>query len=1425
MLADKISWEQFEVCNVDIRGIEYKFEDLCRQLFAYEFLSDNNEKHYIHSEPNNPGLESEPIYDERSQRWIGYQVKYFKNQVDYSQIQHSAEEIVKYYKGKVDCVYIFCNKSVTTTCRSYRTIRETLKNAGIVDELITDTTILDMVRKYPNLGLYYFEQHFLSHEWFEKHMENICGKIGERYNNAFNVETKNELRLSLFIQDRDAVAYINNKKKEALKELKYLGWKYDEFDEYIRLLRKIVQKIPDITIENVMESEKWHDIIQDAICDKVEIFRQEMETLDKKKTKIDISIQMENDESEKKKSWEEKRKIYERQEIYKKLIEMSNILDLSEEMKLIKSDIMVLEGNAGTGKTHLLANKADKLLKNNQKVLMLIGGDYLSDNAITEQIASELSLKYSFYDMLDILNTEGERTGHIVPVFIDALNESWNEVLWKSAMPVLFNKIRSCRYVKMVVSFRTEYQHVLLDDNEMEKEGVYKIIHQGFAEESFSATKEFLNHYGIAFSPIHMFNHAITNPLFLTLYCKTYQGDEVEWSALYKRLLKIANMNMHKNMAIALRRAGYDASDDVVTPVILSLADFINSTGKKYFTKDEISTMPIWQTSGISLRPFIRNLIKENILHEYMYHDEERIYFAYDQMNDYFCAKALLAQFREKERLIEYIKENVLEIKDTGTVNYPNAGLFVCLCALFAERYNEECVHIIDDIKDENDREWIFNKYVDSFQWRNSCNISVERFVDMCGKYNVKLENLWDLFITNSVKQSSKFNSSTLHKVLMSYRLNERDYLWTIYINDIWQNSENRLVQVVQLYCEGSGLETTTDSQKKLLLILFGWLLTSSDRRLRDYTSKAMVEVLKYNFNMAEYLLRKFEMVNDPYVIQRLYGIVWGACVKRENKDKTVYQSLVEYVYKNIFCSKKVYPDILLRDYARLIIERYTYEYPGEKIIEEKIIMPPYVSDPIPDIGDQEYRNNHYEKGMSQLINSMRFEGSGWYGDFGRYIFQRALRDFDVNHDMIFDYAIFYIINELGYSNELFGEYDSNLGRYNCNRYTTAKLERIGKKYQWIAMYNILARVADHCTKRDRGGKTKYEGPWEPNVRDFDASLNESFITNHDMPVFNESQVEEQDFEKKNMKVLDAERDINAWLNDYSEFFDIQKSKLILKDSTEKEWVILSKYSDSRNLLDGNLLVWNWIYGYFVTKEQYKILEQYKNQKEQIVNEDIAWIPETYTVYFREYPWAKGCENIKQLSYIPLSIKTGEKKSVTETYSVPDYSELDAILEKYTSCIEANNIAEPIDMPKVDVHMKEEAIIREVSIEKNIGDMMSASVQLRWEEEFDASKEDGIGLYMPCAEFIEKMNLQYGKCDGAFYDKAGGLAAFDMEVIGKKSGLVVRKEIFDTFLKENDYAFIWYVNAGKEIHGEDHSIEDCSDWTGIYYYELPVYFK
>ena len=43
---------------------------------------------------------------------------------------------------------------------------------------------------------------------------------------------------------------------------------------------------------------------------------------------------------------------------------------------------------------------------------------------------------------------------------------------------------------------------------------------------------------------------------------------------------------------------------------------------------------------------------------------------------------------------------------------------------------------------------------------------------------------------------------------------------------------------------------------------------------------------------------------------------------------------------------------------------------------------------------------------MYWLMHSMRFEGMGMYGDFGRYVFQSALHDFDVDDKKMFNYDL-----------------------------------------------------------------------------------------------------------------------------------------------------------------------------------------------------------------------------------------------------------------------------------------------------------------------------------------------------------------------------------------------------------------------------------
>ena len=80
-------------------------------------------------------------------------------------------------------------------------------------------------------------------------------------------------------------------------------------------------------------------------------------------------------------------------------------------------------------------------------------------------------------------------------IFIDALNESWKPQLWKSVLPRLYNKICSKKYVRLAISFRSEYEKVLLTEQFFKVDNVVKIEHTGFMGNSFKAVRKFLGHY------------------------------------------------------------------------------------------------------------------------------------------------------------------------------------------------------------------------------------------------------------------------------------------------------------------------------------------------------------------------------------------------------------------------------------------------------------------------------------------------------------------------------------------------------------------------------------------------------------------------------------------------------------------------------------------------------------------------------------------------------------------------------------------------------------------------------------------------------------------------------------------------------------------------------------------------------------------
>lgn len=1413
-MAVEVNWENFASNNNDPDGVQHKFENLCRQLFTNDYLKENKKSRNLHSNPNNPGIEAEPILDERTNQYIGFQVKFFDTSVDYGQILHSMEKALQYYTGKLSHIVLYCNKAITSTSKSYINIVELLKKNNITIELVTDSAILDAVRKYPYLANYYFGVNTISFEWVVAHNEKSFCDLGERFNRDFNVETETSKRLSLFARDQSAVQYINDKKENLIRKINRIKDDTEQHSDYLEKVRSIVSAFEDVESETIGSAFEWHQYLQSFIVDDLAKINSEISQKKNLLEKIRPTIEKGRSRVEHK-DLEKYNSIRSEIEILYELLDLPEILSLTaDENRLITAKELFVTGNAGIGKSHLLAAECQSLMNNQQFAVLLLAGNCYSDLPILDQLSQDCELKYSFDEFISILEMIGVEHHTFVLLCIDALNETANYRLWKTGLISLSQKIKKCTHVKLAVTYRMEYEKSVVQDALLsEDEDVYRIVHTGFASNGLKASKQFFDYYRIPFTLYEYFESEMENPLFLTLYCKTYRNDEASLPTLYDRLVESANKNIFPILEKRYKLIGFTEDDNIVQSLVDEISTLAFDRKEKNILESDLASIPFWTANDLPLRPFMSLLAKENLVHTNLIAGNERYFFAYDQMNDYFFARSLFSHDMSDMSIRKTLYEDILQVNDNNIVNLSNSDVFVICCAIYAQKFGKECIDLIDELPEGFEKGYIVKSYIRSFIWRDKEYISSNVFLAVAQKYKVSREDFWNVLVGNSIKHNHPLNSDFLHTLLMSFRLSERDYYWTKYINEIFYDESNRLMQLVKMYSSGQSIQMSKE-QARQLLILCGWLLSSSNRMLRDYTSEAMIEILRNEFDLCIVILKAFEKVNDPYIIERLYGVVFGACCKRRRKGNTVYIALAEYVYSTIFDQEFIYPDILLRDYARLIIERFLWENPDYNgcIVHEKII-PPYKSFPIEQI-DEDYINKKYDGGLWQIKSSMSFEGHGMYGDFGRYVFQSALKYFDVDEDEMYKQAMSFIINDLGYTNEL----DKGNNHWGYDRSETKKVERIGKKYQWIAMHNILARVSDQCDiDTDYSETPKFEGPWEPFVRDFDPTLNFKLTKSDEIPIFDEISELKKATHDEHLKVDVSNIDsVSEWLDSDGIFFAEMPKALILSDSNGTQWIRLSNYicSGREQLKAERLLTWSWLYAYFVTEEQFEQFQVAATDRVDFSSsKGIGLDPQSYSVFNREYPWSPSCDLLNKSS----SVESGVVLNMPEEKEVEQEVLNVEFLEQYLKSLDADSNQVFSDQ-ELNQHLFKKEIVRKPVL-KQIGEIIHASMNLVWESEYDASKDNTLSMNVPCPMLIEQLHLHQADIDGLYYDSNEKIAAFDLNISQKESGVVLRKDLLDAFLKKNNLNLIWFVRASKELHsGEDLGILRYGDRSGAYFY-------
>ena len=253
--------------------------------------------------------------------------------------------------------------------------------------------------------------------------------------------------------------------------------------------------------------------------------------------------------------------------------DISQILDIirdvsklatQESAEAANKKVLLLMGDAGTGKTHLFCDVAKCRLEKEFPTIILLGQHFINGNPWT-QIIQQLQLPFrSCDDLLNALDAIAQSCGKRALIMIDALNEGDSKDLWQHNLSGILKVLENYPRIALAISCRTSYEHRIIPRN-LAPESFVKMLHSGFSDSEYIATKTFFEHYGIERPRIPLLVPEFSNPLFLKIFCQGLQKRGLTTTPQgIKGVTAIFNFFMDSVNEVLCHRLDYDDRTNLV---------------------------------------------------------------------------------------------------------------------------------------------------------------------------------------------------------------------------------------------------------------------------------------------------------------------------------------------------------------------------------------------------------------------------------------------------------------------------------------------------------------------------------------------------------------------------------------------------------------------------------------------------------------------------------------------------------------------------------------------------------------------------------------------------------------------------------------------------------------------------------------------
>lgn len=743
---------------------------------------------------------------------------------------------------------------------------------------------------------------------------------------------------------------------------------------------------------------------------------------------------------------------------------------------MIESPFLAVVGEAGSGKSHLSAQITQSDQRHPAGVFIQ-GGELGKERTFDELVRAVPGLELSTIDeLLAAVDAAGARLGVRIPIVIDGLNEAERPKRWRSQLQQVLPVLGEYPNALLVVTLRDTHKEELIPDGVE----VLDLVWEGSEVEE--AVEIYFRAFQIDAGSMSLPYYLFSDPLFLRFYCEAVNPAKREPVGVEKLPNDLVEVfELYRSQVLSRISDELDLRPGLPGERLTVIAGQLwerNQRTIPFAEMQEIIDEPDTEWNRSLVKAFEDSAVLNRTGDTGW--DDPQTGLLFDRFGGFLIADAILRPLSPQQAEVLFASEEFWR-KLRGEDRHPLADdILRALTGLVPRRFWSR--HLWSFAPETQRTPALLGTLNLASELLD--DETLEALADLIrsggaprSRYRHPFDRLWE--VRDGVKH--RLNADYLELVLKPMEVAQRDLSWTEWTRARSAPLMKELGYAIKDWEQSDHRDDRDDLEAQAI----SWLLTSTVVELRDMAAKALQRFGRVDPRRLFELAISSLDTNDPYIWNAMLPACFAVATEHqmpvpggpyERSLKDVLELLTDRLVGKAASHptsnqlvRQTVADLLL--FARAL---HSSAAPANVDMEAPDFAPGPQTDRLPrgsEAGD--------EADLAVGMDFANYSVGSLYPDRSPY-------QEHAGHSAGLD-EIRGRIWDLGWRDDRFGRIDDRIQEDRWRRLSYQReqtVERYGKKYSWIAFYELAGRLADRGELRE---------PWLPGGRPVDMPVDPSF--------------------------------------------------------------------------------------------------------------------------------------------------------------------------------------------------------------------------------------------------------------------------------------------------------------------------------------------